>query len=82
MKVEVRFDTEYDLVFMPDFSKWFTENKINPQVGELLFVPDGHREDFKKEVEFSGSTQWIIDKKFYDPSEDKIIIWCIDSRDK
>lgn len=76
MIVEVYFDNNEDLILMPFFSKWFTDNKIQPLIGESIFACQS--KGFKEETRYSGSGKWEISDKFFEPEKDKIIIWCVD----
>ena len=76
--VDVCFDEEDGtLVKLPNFSRWFTQHQLNPEIGEHLFVPDGNT-DFKEEEQHSGSNEWYISSKYYQPENNTIIIWCKD----
>jgi DNA gyrase inhibitor GyrI len=81
MRVEIYFDDDKELTLMSAFSKWFTKNRIVPNEGENLFVPDDDP-NFPEEGKKSGSTQWFVSKKFFEPKRDVIIIWCKDIADK
>ena len=77
-KVVVEYEEEDGgLANLPNFSSWFTKHQLNPAIGEHLFVPDGYT-DFKEEEQYSGSTEWYISAKFYEPGKNTIIIWCKD----
>ncbi len=74
-----------DLIKMPDFSKWFTQNKINPMKGEQIFIPEFDKKD--EGCEFYNESMIanqiiIIFAKFYDPAENNIDVWCKDWDDK
>lgn len=83
LKIEIYYQSHrdnIDLTKMNAFSEFFTKNKIIPNESERIFVPDNNN-NFIDEKKFSGSCEWRVHLKIYDPEYNKIRIWCCDTNE-